>query len=104
MWITQEEDGIIVRQRAVQRQHQKIIVVQNQVAVCLTVSGLCLRGLAEQWNSGCLGARLSDIVKGHLEVVVVCNYMIDLEWLLATCPDIKAAHKVRYNIRRVSSE
>jgi hypothetical protein len=43
-------------------------------------------------------------VKGPLEVVVVCNYMIDLEWLLATCPDIKAAHKVRYNVRRVSSE
>eukprot|EP00775_Hariotina_reticulata_P004594 gene4594-4848_t len=50
-------------------------------------------GLAEQWNSGCLGAHLSDIVKGPLQLAVVCNYMIDLEWLLATCPDLKLADK-----------
>eukprot|EP00955_Chlamydomonas_euryale_P074328 362009-Chlamydomonas_euryale.AAC.2 len=55
---------------------------------------LCVRGLADRFNAGCLGASLGDLAVGPIDVAVVSNYMIDLCWLLREAPALGTARRL----------
>lgn len=42
-------------------------------------------------NTGCLGASLRELVAGDMQLAVVCNYLVDMPFLLSLCPDLARA-------------
>ncbi len=45
-------------------------------------------------NEGFLGVRLGDLVRGPMKLVLACNYMMDVRWLLSACPDLRNAQRL----------
>ncbi|KAG2496528.1 hypothetical protein HYH03_005352 [Edaphochlamys debaryana] len=53
-----------------------------------------VRGLSPRFNSGCLGARMGRLASGPLRLALVCNYMVDVGWLLSACPSLARAEQL----------
>ncbi|BBN01781.1 tyrosyl-DNA phosphodiesterase 1 [Marchantia polymorpha subsp. ruderalis] len=41
-------------------------------------------GLPQSANSGCV--RLQDVIEGDVQVAILSNYMVDVDWILSECP------------------
>ncbi|KAG6554736.1 hypothetical protein Mapa_003755 [Marchantia paleacea] len=41
-------------------------------------------GLPKSANSGCV--RLEDVIEGDVQIAILSNYMVDVDWLLSECP------------------
>lgn len=47
-----------------------------------------VQGLPHRFNSGCLGVRLRDVVRGDMRACLASNYMVELPWLIEECPEL----------------